>query len=166
MLEGTFSGARSQSWVTFESLFSHFEGNPGKSLLSHFWVTLQFSRILGELGGSRDRNLKAWQLYKLTGLQKGFTALFCRKTEAPFGLLLCAIRFEFGDSTRLCLQFLANISDCRPVTLIFGAGNPNRVAEYQLESHFQGFYGRGSLNPLNLEKGYFSPCRLLPQNYL
>ena len=42
----TFCPCKSHFCVTFESLW----GNPGKSLFSHFWVTLKFSRVSGELG--------------------------------------------------------------------------------------------------------------------
>ena len=47
--------------VSFESLLSHFERNPWKSLFSHFWVSLKFSRVSGELGGNKDHNTRRLQ---------------------------------------------------------------------------------------------------------
>ena len=56
--------------VSFETLLSHFKGNPGKSLFSHFWVSLKLSRVSGELGGNKDHNashmLLALHLHKIS----------------------------------------------------------------------------------------------------
>ena len=76
-----------QKWLFAQetSLLSHFEGNPGKSLFSHFCETLKFSRVLGELGGSRDHEVKACLfLAFLQGALKVTDLRWQRKPKAPF----------------------------------------------------------------------------------
>ena len=70
-------------------------------------------------------------------IQKGFKALFCRKTKIPFGHLFWAIRFGFRGPARPYLRFLACNSDFCPVTLIFGRKSES-FCRISAPNHFYG----------------------------